>query len=72
MTVRITDARVRAWQGIPDITIDREEQLTILDETPWEGELDLENLKIEVPLDELVSEVKPSRYRNPRNHCICS
>ena len=59
MTVRITDARVRAWQGIPDITIDREEQLTILDETPWEGELDLENLKIEVPLDELVS--GPSR-----------
>ena len=42
MTVRITDARVRAWQGIPDITIDREEQLTILEETPWEGELDLE------------------------------
>ncbi|MGB2447130.1 MAG: hypothetical protein ACPICB_05325 [Candidatus Poseidoniaceae archaeon] len=59
MTVRITDARVRAWQGIPDITIDREEQLTILDETPWEGELDLENLKIEVPLEELVS--GPSR-----------
>ena len=59
MTVRITDARVRAWQGIPDITIDREDQLTILEETPWEGELDLENLKIEVPLDELVS--GPSR-----------
>ena len=59
LTVRITDARVRAWQGIPDITIDREEQITILEETPWEGELDLENLKIEVPLDELVS--GPSR-----------
>ena len=59
MTVRITDARVRAWQGIPDITIDREEQLTILEETPWEGDIDLENLKIEVPLDELVS--GPSR-----------
>jgi len=59
MTVRITDARVRAWQGIPDITIDREDQLTILEETPWEGELDLENLKIEVPLEELVS--GPSR-----------
>ena len=59
LTVRITDARVRAWQGIPDITIDREDQLTILEETPWEGELDLENLKIEVPLDELVS--GPSR-----------
>ena len=50
---------VRAWQGIPDITIDREDQLTILEETPWEGELDLENLKIEVSLDELVS--GPSR-----------
>ncbi len=59
ITVRITDARVRAWQGIPDITIDREEQLTILEETPWEGELDLENLKVEVPLNELVS--GPSR-----------
>ncbi len=59
MTVRITDARVRAWQGIPDITIDREEQITVLEETPWEGELDLENLKIEVPLDELVA--GPSR-----------
>ena len=59
LTVRITDARVRAWQGIPDITIDREDQITILEETPWEGELDLENLKIEVPLDELVS--GPSR-----------
>jgi replication factor A1 len=59
LTVRITDARVRAWQGIPDITIDREDQLTILEETPWEGELDLENLKIEVPLTELVS--GPSR-----------
>ena len=59
MTVRITDARVRTWQGIPDITIDREEQLTILEEAPWEGDLDLENLKIEVPLNELVS--GPSR-----------
>lgn len=59
MTVRITDARVRAWQGIPDITIDREEQLTILEEAPWEGELDLENLKVEVALNELVS--GPSR-----------
>ena len=59
MTVRITDARVRTWQGIPDVTIDREEQLTILEEAPWEGDLDLENLKIEVPLNELVS--GPSR-----------
>ena len=59
MTVRISDARVRTWQGIPDITIDREEQLTILEEAPWEGDLDLENLKIEVPLNELVS--GPSR-----------
>ena len=59
LTVRITDARVRAWQGIPDITIDREDQLTILEETPWEGELDLGNLKIEVGLRDLVN--GPSR-----------
>ena len=59
ITVRIADARVRAWQGIPDITVDRADQITILDETPWDGDIDLANLKVDVGLHDLVN--GPSR-----------
>ena len=31
VTVQVKGARVRAWQGIPDITVDNADQLTVLE-----------------------------------------
>jgi ssDNA-binding replication factor A large subunit len=45
--------RVRAWQGIPDITIDNSDQVEILDAPPWDSELDLKNHTVEVSLHDL-------------------
>jgi len=49
---------VRAWQGIPDITINTADQITILDETPWD-EIDPSTHIIDVDFTELTS--GPSR-----------
>ena len=49
---------VRAWQGIPDITINTADQITILDETPWD-EIDPSTHIIDVDFTELIS--GPSR-----------
>jgi ssDNA-binding replication factor A large subunit len=59
VTVSVKGARVRAWQGIPDITVDRTEQLEVLDAPPWDDSLDLANHSVVVPLAELAA--GPSR-----------
>ena len=41
ITVQIKGARVRAWQGIPDITVDDANQLTVLERPPWDDGMDL-------------------------------
>ncbi|GIR34191.1 MAG: hypothetical protein CM15mP47_4170 [Methanobacteriota archaeon] len=43
ITVKLTGVRVRAWQGIPDITVDKAEQIEILDNPPWDKDLDLQD-----------------------------
>jgi replication factor A1 len=53
--VKITGARVRAWQGIPDITVDSAEQIELLDSPPWEKDLDLSENVVEVELNTLTS-----------------
>ena len=53
--VKITGARVRAWQGIPDITVDTAEQMEILSSPPWEKELDLSENVVDVELNALTS-----------------
>jgi len=59
VTVQIKGARVRAWQGIPDITVDNAEQLTLLEAPPWDAGMDLTNHAVEVDLAEVVA--GPSR-----------
>lgn len=55
VTVKVRGVRVRAWQGIPDITVDKADQVEILEFTPWDGSIDLSNHVVEVPLTELVN-----------------
>lgn len=55
MTVRLKGVRVRAWQGIPDVTVDTMDQVEMLDATPWDDSLDLSNHTAEVGLHELAT-----------------
>ena len=55
LTVKLKGVRVRSWQGIPDITVDKAEQGEILDSTPWDSSIDLSNHVAEVELSELVN-----------------
>jgi len=55
LTVRLKGVRVRAWQGIPDVTVDTADQVEFLDETPWDDSLDLTNHTAEVDLHELAT-----------------
>ena len=59
VTVQVKGARVRAWQGIPDITVDSADQLTMLETPPWDAEMDLTNHAVEVKLADVVA--GPSR-----------
>ena len=59
ITVRVRGARVRAWQGVPDITIDDASQIEVMAATPWGDDIDLANNLVEVDLSALVS--GPSR-----------
>ncbi|MEL0331159.1 MAG: hypothetical protein VW982_02960 [Candidatus Poseidoniales archaeon] len=59
VTLEIRGARVRAWQGIPDITVDNADQLTVLDTPPWDEGMDLTNHSVDVALTDVVS--GPSR-----------
>ena len=51
--VKLSGVRVRAWQGIPDITVDRADQVEVLAETPWEEKVDLSNQEIDISVSEL-------------------
>ena len=53
--VRIKGARVRAWQGVPDITVDSSSQVEVLAAAPWGDDVDLANNFVSVELDELAS-----------------
>lgn len=53
LTVKLSGVRVRAWQGIPDITVDTAKQVEFLDTTPWDDSINLEEHVVEVELTEL-------------------
>ncbi|MBT4919816.1 MAG: hypothetical protein HON10_00285 [Euryarchaeota archaeon] len=53
LTVKLSGVRVRAWQGIPDITVDTAKQVEFLDTTPWDESINLEEHVVEVELTEL-------------------
>ncbi|MAR94124.1 MAG: hypothetical protein DWB99_07730 [Candidatus Poseidoniales archaeon] len=55
VTIKVKGVRVRSWQGIPDITVDKSTQVEILESTPWDDSIDLSNHVVEVPLTELVN-----------------
>lgn len=55
ITIRLRGVRVRAWQGIPDITIDDVSQIEVLAATPWGDDVDLSDNIVEVQLSELLS-----------------
>ena len=55
IVVRIKGARVRAWQGVPDITVDNQSQIEVLAAAPWGNDVDLTNNFVEVNLEELVT-----------------
>ena len=55
VAVRLSGVRVRAWQGVPDITVDEAKQVEVLKATPWDATIDLENHAVEVDLDELAN-----------------
>ena len=52
--VSVQEARIRAFQGTPDITVDDAAQVTILDESPWE-KIDPESHVVGISLGELRS-----------------
>ena len=55
LTVKLSGVRVRAWQGIPDITVDSAKQVEFLDKTPWDESINLEDHVVEVDLTELTN-----------------
>lgn len=55
VVIRLRGVRVRAWQGIPDITIDNESQIEVLAAPPWGDEIDLSNNLVEVDLSDLAT-----------------
>jgi replication factor A1 len=55
VVVRFKGVRVRAWQGIPDITVDNDSQIEVLAAAPWGDDVDLSNNVVEVELKDLSS-----------------
>ena len=55
VVIRVRGARVRAWQGIPDVTIDNADQIEVLAAAPWGEDIDLTDNLVEVQLSELTS-----------------
>ncbi len=53
--VRARGARVRAWQGIADVTIDDASQIEVLAAAPWGDDLDLSENIVEVSLTDLAN-----------------
>lgn len=55
LTVKLKGVRVRAWQGIPDITVDNAGQVEILAESPWDDDVDFSTQTVDVTLNELAT-----------------
>ncbi|MGB1548949.1 MAG: hypothetical protein ACPHA0_01210 [Candidatus Poseidoniaceae archaeon] len=55
VVVRLKGVRVRAWQGIPDITVDNDSQIEVLAAAPWGDDVDLTNNVVDVGLSDLSS-----------------
>ena len=54
LAVKLSNVRVRSWQGTPDITVDRSEQVEVLDKIPWEA-IDASTHSVAVDFSELLS-----------------
>ncbi len=54
MAIRLENVRVRGWQGSPDLVVDRDEQVKVLDDLPWEA-IDPSNHSVSVTFSELMS-----------------
>jgi replication factor A1 len=54
MALQLENVRVRGWQGSPDLVVDRDEQVKVLDNLPWE-EIDPSNHSVSVTFSELMS-----------------
>jgi len=54
LALKLNNVRVRSWQGTPDLTIDRSDQVEILDDMPWEA-IDASKHSVEVDFSELLS-----------------
>ena len=54
LAVKLSNVRVRSWQGTPDLTVDRSEQVEILDTIPWEA-IDADTHSVEVDFSDLLS-----------------
>ena len=55
VVLRLKSARVRAWQGIPDITIDDAAQIEVLAAAPWGEDVDLADNLVDVELYKLAT-----------------
>jgi replication factor A1 len=54
LAVKLNNVRVRSWQGTPDLTVDRSEQVEVLDTIPWDA-IDASQHSVEVDFTELLS-----------------
>ena len=54
LALKLSNVRVRSWQGTPDLTVDRSEQAEVLDAIPWEA-IDASTHSVEVDFTELLS-----------------
>ena len=52
--IELSSARVQSWMGSPDLVVDNIEQISILEEAPWDS-IDPEAHWVEVGLSELTS-----------------
>ncbi len=63
MPVRLQDVRIRAWQGLPDVTIDNATQIIQLEEVPWEA-IDPMNHWVTSSIEELTDSSSRSSVRS--------
>ena len=54
LAVKLSNVRVRSWQGTPDLTVDRSEQVEVLDKIPWEA-IDASSHSVEVDFSDLLN-----------------
>ena len=54
LALKLNNVRVRSWQGTPDLTVDRSDQVEVLDAIPWDV-IDASKHSVEVDFSELLS-----------------